>query len=127
MSVCLTSTSLSLHASLRPSRRPWGGGACCPHGGPAFEVALIHMNKLFMVPPRWAQPECQMVISSRPTLSLAMLSSDFLSFKVSSRQETVGRLASKSGLVGLELSQPRMPGGWAEDLHGLEPGPSSWL
>lgn len=86
-----------------------GRGACCPHGGPAFEVALIHMNKLFMVPPRWAQPECQMVISSRPALSLAMLSSDFLSFKVSSRQETVGRLASKSGLVGLELSQSRMP------------------
>lgn len=34
-----------------------------------------------------------------------MLSSDFLGFKVSSRHEAVGRLASKTGLLGFEKSR----------------------
>lgn len=118
MSVCSAPAGLCLRASLGPSRRPWRGLGC-PRRGAASEVAVIRMNTLFMVPPRGAQPECHMVISSRPALSPAILSSDFLSFKASSRQETGGSPASKAGQWGSSGLGPRTD--WGGPRGGERP------
>lgn len=53
---------------------------------------------------------------------MAMLSSDFLGFKVSSRHEAVGRLASKTGLLGFEKSRAQDAQEWVgREVEGKSP------
>lgn len=52
-------TSDTLRATFLGVMLPTGGGV-------PFDVALSCMNSFLWSPPRWTQPECQMVISSRP-------------------------------------------------------------
>lgn len=52
-------TSDTLQATFLGVMLPTGGGV-------PFDVAMSCMNSFLWSPPRWTQPECQMVISSRP-------------------------------------------------------------